>query len=191
MKQCQKTYNNIIYLRESKITIKDNAKYYELTLSTKALNKGYIQDKDTFIKEYYNYLKSKHLNKFLWNKKLLIITNYLYSFNEKRILKDTFKEIGYKEIDIKPIESMLNINKEDYYLINSDSLRLVYVDDLNQKGSLELDPDILSTSEIMLLLKNRCNKKRLFIINQNDKLLAWVDKLKVDYYYYEKKYIFF
>ena len=191
MKQCQKTYNNIIYLRENKITIKDNAKYYELTLSTKALNKGYIQNKDTFIKEIYNYLKSKHLNKFLWNKKLLIITNYLYSFNEKRILKDTFKELGYKEIDIKPIESMLNINKEDYYLINSDNLRLLYVDDLNQKGSLELDPDILSTGEIMLLLKNRCNKKRLFIINQNDKLLALVDKLKVDYYYYEKKYIFF
>ena len=129
MKQCQKTYNNIIYLRESKITIKDNAKYYELTLSTKALNKGYIQDKDTFIKEYYNYLKSKHLNKFLWNKKLLIITNYLYSFNEKRILKDTFKEIGHK--------------------------------------------------------------KRLFIINENDKLLALIDKLKINYYYYQKKYIFF
>ena len=191
MKHYQKIYNNIFYLRNNTITIKDKEKYYDIILTKKALNKGYIQNKEQFIKELYNDLKNKHLHKFLWKKSILIITDFLYSFNEKRILKDTFKEIGYKEIEIKPIESILNVNKDDYYLVNGSNLRLLYVDDLNQKGSLELNPDLLSPSEIMILIKNRCNKKRLYIINENDKLLSLIEKLKIDYYYYAKKYNFF
>ncbi len=191
MKHYQKTYNNILYLRNNQITIKDNNNYYEETLSNKALNKGYIQNKETFIKEFIKILKKSHLNKFLWNKSLLIITDFIYTHNEKRVLRETFKEIGYKEIDIKPLESILNINKEDYYLVNSDILRLLYVDEFNRIGSLDINTKILSSSEIMLLIKNRCHKKRLYLINQNDSLISLIDKLKIDYYYYAKNQQFF
>ena len=156
MNHYQKTYNNIFYLRNNQITIKDNNKYYEITLSNKSLSQGYILNKDYFLKELSYYLKINHLNKFLWHKRILIITDFLYSFNEKRILKDTFKELGYREITIKSIENILKVTKEDYFLINGNSLRLIYVDNLNTKGNLELNLNILSTSEIMLLLKNRC-----------------------------------
>lgn len=191
MNHYQKTYNNIFYLRNNQITIKDNNKYYEITLSNKSLSQGYILNKDYFLKELSYYLKINHLNKFLWHKRILIITDFLYSFNEKRILKDTFKELGYREITIKSIENILKVTKEDYFLINGNSLRLIYVDNLNTKGNLELNLNILSTSEIMLLLKNRCQNKRLFILNEDENLLKVIDKLNINYYYYEKKYHFF
>ncbi len=191
MKHHQKIYNNIVYLRDSQITIRNNSNYYNLSLSSKALNNGYIQNKDEFVKELSNHLKVLHLNKFIWHKKVLIITDFLYTYNEKKTLKEAFKEIGYKEIDISPLDSILKVNKEDYFLINGQNLRLLYVDNLNQMGSLELDSNLLAPSEIMLILKNRCNKKRLYLINEDDNLINLVDKLNLNYYYYEKKHHFF
>lgn len=191
MKHHQKIYNNIVYLRDIQITIRNNSNYYNLSLSSKALNNGYIQNKDEFVKELSNHLKVLHLNKFIWHKKVLIITDFLYTYNEKKTLKEAFKEIGYKEIDISPLDSILKVNKEDYFLINGQNLRLLYVDNLNQMGSLELDSNLLAPSEIMLILKNRCNKKRLYLINEDDNLINLVDKLNLNYYYYEKKHHFF
>lgn len=191
MKQVQKTYNNILYITDNKLILKDNDNYYDFIISSKILNNGFILNKELFINEYFKNLKLNHLNKILWRKNILIITDYIYPYNEKKILKETFREIGYNEVSIKPIDSILKINKEDYFLINNDILRLFYVDNLNQKGNLELNQNILSEEEISFLLKNRCKNKRLFIINQNEKIISLIDKLKLDYYYYDKKYKFF
>lgn len=191
MKPKSKIYNNYLYISKNNLVLKDNEKYYETKLSSKIMADGIVLNKELFINHYINFLKENKLSKFLWNKKINIIHDGLYSANDKKIIKKIFSDIGYKKISVSPLDSSIKLNKKDIYLINDKLIKLYYIDKYNIKRKLYIDTYNLEDDEIKLIIKNRCQNKNLIIINENDSILNLVDKLNVNYYYFNSKECFF
>ena len=152
-------YKNIIHISDNLLIFKDN-----IYIFNKIIKHSYVINNELFIKKYLKILKDDYNEKIFFNKDILIIYDNIISTNELNNIKNIFYQIGYKKVALKSDISLLNINKNDSYLIKTYLLKFIYVDNYNQKRMLLLDNTNLNNSEIIEIIRKRV-KNNLLIVN--------------------------
>ena len=177
-------YNNVIYLIDNSIFYQKKDQILKLPFKDDII---YKISKNEFIKSYQNFLKQNKINRFLYNKTLLIIHDSTLSKHDLEYLKNLFYEIGYKEIFLRSDISNIKIDKNNSYLIIGKKDRLIFIDNYNQKKQIIFDKSCISFNEELSLIEKKVKNKNLIIIGKiNEELL----KIK-NYYIIENKEKYF
>ena len=153
----------------NKLIIKDNQVLFEnntLYLSNKILNKGIILNISSFIKEYYAFFKRNKASTFFWNKKVDIIYDSNISVNDIEKIKYVFKDIGYKNVNLKSDITCLNIDKKSIYLLSNKEIKVVYRNKYNYVCVVLLNTSVFTKNEIIEFIKRISFKKNKYIIGK-------------------------
>jgi len=173
---------NKIYLAYNHLSILIKDKIYNLPLKKDILSSGIIINNELFIKTYLKFFGENKLGKLFWTKKVEIIYNCEYHQADINNLENIFRELNYKDIRLICEKNILKYNKKNNFLVIDCTHRLFYIDKYNTKKVLVMDNEILSNQEIGQLIKNRSNKKTLYVIGKIDNSIM---SDNIEYYYYE------
>ena len=178
------TYNNVRYIIDNSLFFKNKDLILELSFNDDIV---YKTNKNEFIKKYLAFLKKNKINRFFYNKSLLVINDSSLSKHDLNYLKNLFYEIGYKYIFLKSDKSFLKIDKKNSYLIIGKNDKLFFVDNFNHKKQINFDKSCISFPEELYLIQKKIKNTSLIIIgNINENILKFNN-----YYIIENKEKFF
>lgn len=180
--------NNVLLIADTYVTLKYNSQYYKLSLDESIISNGVLIDLEKFTNKYIKFIKQNNIFKIFSNKDLKVIHNVFYFSDLLRNLYNSFKEMGYREIVFVNENTFFKLDKETCYLLDSNPLRLFYIDEFNSKRILTLDQKEFDSSELSFLIKHRVKNKSLIIIGKPKEKYVF---RALDYYYYEKYDEFF
>lgn len=155
-------YNNLLI-------IKDNTIYYnkiELELNNSILFNGIIINKEKFINSFIKFLKQNKISTFFWNKEIIIVYDNNISINDIKVINDIFIELNYKKIKLISDINLLDLSKNNYYLICLKNYKFIYVDEYNFKKVITFNLNNYTLQEIKKYILKRLKNKNLFIIGK-------------------------
>lgn len=167
--------NNIVYISENKVIEYSNGLFYEQKFSKKILNNGIIYNKNEFITKYNYFIKKNRIKRLFHNKNKIIIYNGNISINDKNKIEEVFTDLNIKVLKYLKDYGLLNVTKNDSYLIGNEYLTLLYITRNNTKKLLTLNTNELSQVDLLYLVKSKI-KKNLLILSNNESVIKIFNK---------------
>lgn len=167
--------NNIVYIFENKVIEYSNGLLYEQIFSKKILNNGIIYNKNEFINKYNYFIKKNRIKRLFHNKNKIIIYNGNISINDKNKIEEVFTDLNIKVLKYLKDYGLLNVTKNDSYLIGNEYLTLLYITRNNTKKILTLNTNELSQVDLLYLVKSKI-KKNLLILSNNESVIKIFNK---------------
>lgn len=167
--------NNIVYISENKVIEYSNGLFYEQIFSKKILNNGIIYNKNEFINKYNYFIKKNRIKRLFHNKNKIIIYNGNISINDKNKIEEVFTDLNIKVLKYLKDYGLLNVTKNDSYLIGNEYLTLLYITRNNTKKLLTLNTNELSQEDLLYLVKSKI-KKNLLILSNNESVIKIFNK---------------
>lgn len=167
--------NNIVYIFENKVIEYSNGLFYEQIFSKKILNNGIIYNKNEFINKYNYFIKKNRIKRLFHNKNKIIIYNGNISINDKNKIEEVFTDLNIKVLKYLKDYGLLNVTKNDSYLIGNEYLTLLYITRNNTKKLLTLNTNELSQEDLLYLVKSKI-KKNLLILSNNESVIKIFNK---------------
>lgn len=161
---------NIVYINENKVIEYSRGLFYEQKFSKNIINNGIIYNKNEFEIKYNNFLKKNKLKRLLKNNSKIIIYNGSISINDKNKIEEIFSDLNITVIKYLKDYALLNVTKNDSYLIGNEYLTLLYITRNNTKKLLTLNTKELSLREILYLVNIKI-QKNLIILSNNESII--------------------
>lgn len=163
-------FYNIVYIYENKVIEYSMGLFYEQKFSKNIINNGIIYNKNEFEIKYNNFLKKNKLKRLLKNNSKIIIYNGSISINDKNKIEEIFSDLNITVIKFLKDYALLNVTKNDSYLIGNEYLTLLYITRNNTKKLLTLNTKELSLKEILYLVNIKI-QKNLIILSNNESII--------------------
>lgn len=163
-------FYNIVYIYENKVIEYSMGLFYEQKFSKNIINNGIIYNKNEFEIKYNNFLKKNKLKRLLKNNSKIIIYNGCISINDKNKIEEIFSDLNITVIKFLKDYALLNVTKNDSYLIGNEYLTLLYITRNNTKKLLTLNTKELSLKEILYFVNIKI-QKNLIILSNNESII--------------------
>ncbi|MGN1379190.1 MAG: hypothetical protein ACI4XR_02180 [Bacilli bacterium] len=161
---------NIVYIFENKVIEYSNGLFYEQKFSKNTLNNGIIYNKNEFEIKYNNFLKKNKLKRLFKKNSKIIIHNGNISINDLNKLEEIFSDLSISVIKYLKDYSLLNVTKNDSYLLGNEYLTFLYITRNNTKKVLSLNTNELSSKELLYLINTKLHKN-LIILSNNESII--------------------
>ena len=179
---------NVLYLDDYiNLYNKDANKIIVIKPYQDSLKNGKVKDNLKFIKSFNKIITDYHLNKGIFNNKILIIINKDYTKLDKITLNNIMEELNYKNVLFKYEYEYLNLNMNSVYIIyNETYFYLYYLNEVGKVKYLIYGNNLINRNLIPRILKS-INKKDIVIYGKKyAELNNILINNKFNYYYFEE-----